>query len=87
VGDYGYEIYAIGDSTDMSNNLDFYAGIIGTLAFSPPVEAINVSRLARRVPGTAIDHWYDAMGRIRPSRRLPESQRSALVPGFRKPGS
>jgi hypothetical protein len=87
IGDYGYEIYAIGDSTDMSNNLDFYAGMIGTVTFSPPIEAIGISRLARRAPGTAVEHWYDAMGRVRPAGRNPEGPRSALVPWNRKPGS
>jgi hypothetical protein len=87
IGDYGYEIYAIGDSTDMSNNLDFYAGVIGTLTFTPPVEAIGIARLARRAPGTPAEHWYDAMGRVRSARRNPEGPRSALVPWNRKPGS
>jgi hypothetical protein len=86
VGDYGYEIYAIGDSTDMSNNLDFYANVIGTLAFSPPTEALANARLSHRAPGTAADHWYDATGRVRTSRRFPEGPRSALVPWFRRPG-
>lgn len=87
VGEYGYEIYAIGDSTDMSNNLDFYANVIGTLAFTPPLEGNGLSRWARRAPGTAADHWYDAMGRVRPAGRRPEGPRSALVPWNRKPGS
>ncbi len=86
VGEYGYEIYAIGDSADMADHLDFYADVIATLQFSTPIEAIAIWRLAPRVPGTAADHWYDAMGRIRPARRFPDGPRSALVPRFRKPG-
>jgi hypothetical protein len=86
VGDYGYEIYAIGDSTDMSDNLDFYASVIGTLKFSTPSEALAKPRWDRRVPGTAADHWFDAMGRVRPPHRLPEGPHSALLPRFRKPG-
>lgn len=35
-GDFGYEIYALGDSADMVNRVDFYAGIIATVALSVP---------------------------------------------------
>jgi hypothetical protein len=86
VGDYGYEIYAIGDSTDMTDNLDFYAGVIGTLKFSTPMASLGEIPGARRVPGTPAEHWYDAMGRKRGAARPMEGVRSALMPWFRKPG-
>ena len=70
----------------MADNLDFYANVIATLQFSTPIEAIAISRLAPRAPGTPPEHWYDAMGRIRTARRLPDGPRSALIPRFRKPG-
>jgi len=43
-GDYGYEIYAIGDSTDMTNQVDFYAGIIATTQLSEPLASLAGSR-------------------------------------------
>jgi hypothetical protein len=79
VGDYGYEIYAIGDSTDMTNNLDFYAGVIATLKFSTPAAALTDGRAPRRTPGTPVDHWYDAMGRARPPARAPQGTRSVSL--------
>lgn len=36
-GNVGYEIYAIGDSADMTANVDYLAGIIATMEFSTPV--------------------------------------------------
>lgn len=44
VGDVGYEIYAIGDSTDMTKYVDFYAGIIASLTFTPPILSISPMR-------------------------------------------
>lgn len=85
IGDYGYEIYAIGDSTDMTNNLDYYAGVISTLKFSEPNASLSKGPAARRAPGRPWDHWYDAMGRARISPRLPGGPRSAMQPAFRKP--
>jgi len=85
VGDYGYEIYAIGDSTDMTNNLDFYAGVVSTLKFSTPSEAVSYVPGSRRQPGTPAEHWFDAMGRKRVSARMPEGPRSVSL-WFRKPG-
>ncbi len=35
-GDFGYEIYAIGDSTDMVNQVDFYSQIIATTKLTTP---------------------------------------------------
>jgi len=40
-GNFGYEIYAIGDSTDMINHVDFYAGIISSLQFTAPTVSIQ----------------------------------------------
>ena len=39
-GDYGYEIYAIGDSTDMTNHVDFYASIIASTQLTVPVVSL-----------------------------------------------
>lgn len=70
VGKYGYEIYAIGDSTDMTDNLDFYAGIIASLTFSNPAEPIRIAEPALRNPAGAPAHWFDATGRVAfPARR------------------
>src|SRR4051812_42018826 len=85
VGDFGYEIYAIGDSTDMTNNLDFYANVVSTLKFTTPTEAITRIPGARRAPGTPQEHWFDAMGRKRLSGRTPSEPRSASL-WYRKPG-
>ncbi|MEO7423984.1 MAG: hypothetical protein ABI036_02290 [Fibrobacteria bacterium] len=52
VGNTGYEIYAIGDSTDMIANVDFYAAIIATMRFTPtegiiaPLPRQNPARVA-----------------------------------------
>lgn len=86
IGDYGYEIYAIGDSTDMTNNVDFYAGLISTLQFSTPIASLPARTISRRRPGTAPEHWYDAMGRSRVSARKPEGPNSASI-WLAKPGS
>jgi hypothetical protein len=83
VGDFGYEIYAIGDSTDMTNHLDFYAGVISSLKFSTPIASLAAIP-AHRVPGTPADHWFDAMGRKRVSARAPATSRSVSL-WYRKP--
>ncbi|MBW8889632.1 MAG: hypothetical protein JF616_17895 [Fibrobacteres bacterium] len=85
VGNYGYEIYAIGDSTDMTNNLDFYTGVIATLKFSTPIEAVVQVPGARRAPGTPAEHWFDAMGRKRGSIGAPNGFRSVSL-WYLKPG-
>jgi len=84
VGDFGYEIYAIGDSTDMTNHLDFYAGVISSLQFSTPIAGL-AAPVARRVPGTPADHWFDAMGRKRVSARAQATTRNISL-WYRKPG-
>jgi hypothetical protein len=70
VENVGYEIYAIGDSTDMMKNVDFYASIIATVAFTAPVLSIAPrseggipSRLAAGVPEV------DLLGRSMPEFR------------------
>jgi hypothetical protein len=40
-GDFGYEIYALGDSADMMNRVDYYAGIIATVVLSAPAPIRN----------------------------------------------
>ncbi len=40
-GNYGYEIYAIGDSTDMANNVTYYSDIISTIQFSTATVSIH----------------------------------------------
>lgn len=49
LGDFGYEIYAIGDSTDMVNKVDFYAEILATTRLLPP----TFIRLKKSVPRAA----------------------------------
>lgn len=61
VGDFGYEIYAIGDSTDMVKNVDFYAGIIATLKFTTPLTSLASPKAPRYLDGSA--RTYDAAGR------------------------
>jgi hypothetical protein len=69
----------------MTNNLDFYAGVIATLKFSTPIEGIAKVPGARMAPGTAADHWFDAMGRKRPSLGIPSGFRSVSL-WYRKSG-
>ena len=69
VGDFGYEIYAIGDSTDMINHVDFYAGVIATLKFTTPSPDRVLTR--PKASSLAPAGWYfDAAGRFRPANRL-----------------
>lgn len=68
VGNVGYEIYAIGDSTDMIKYVDFYASIIASLAFTTPVLSISPPRpesgpSIRSESGSAT---FDPLGRWRP---------------------
>ncbi|MDB5102489.1 MAG: hypothetical protein JWP91_178 [Fibrobacteres bacterium] len=65
VGEAGYEIYAIGDSTDMVSNVDYYAGIIATLQFAPPSPILIPAM--RRLPGRKESEGfriYDLAGRL-----------------------
>ena len=86
VGGYGYEIYAIGDSTDMANNVDFYAGLISTLKFSEPTASLPHGPPARSFTGTLPERGYDAMGRLLPQARHPGASRCVLL-WQAKPGS
>lgn len=78
IGDFGYEIYAIGDSADLVKNVDYYAGIIATMKFTAPVIAIALPATSR---GAAIQgQRYDALGRLRerkgerPDARFPAGE-------------
>ncbi len=77
VGNVGYEIYAIGDSTDMIKNVDYYASIIATLAFTPPILSLSPMRSegglpARLEPG---DPAFDLLGRLSPVYRRPGAEK------------
>lgn len=63
-GGHGYEIYAIGDSTDMMNRVDFYAGIIATVTLSEPVVSLAPAPSRRVAPGSLPILSRDARGRL-----------------------
>jgi hypothetical protein len=76
VGNTGYEIYAIGDSTDMIANVDFYAAIIATMRFTATEGIIAPPRLnPARMAGTLFAA-FDLNGREIP----------LFPPGIRSPG-
>ncbi|MEO6097834.1 MAG: hypothetical protein ABIW76_20130 [Fibrobacteria bacterium] len=77
VGSTGYEIYAIGDSTDMTTNVDFYASIISTLQFSTPNVSIAPLIYANPILKGNEVHFntFDLSGR-----KIPKSM---LSQGFR----
>lgn len=64
-GDFGYEIYALGDSVDMMEKVDFYAGIIGSLTLSNPMAGIRirVGKGAITPLSSASDILVDPIGR------------------------
>lgn len=89
-GNSGYEIYAIGDSTDMTNNVDFYADVIATLRFTPalsigkPRDWDRAAR-GRTLGGTA---EFDLIGRAVPATAgLGAAQQRKGTPTWRKPSS
>lgn len=64
IGNAGYEIYAIGDSTDMTKNVDYYAGIIATIRISPTAGLADPGLWRRRYDGGASPlAIYDLSGR------------------------
>lgn len=65
-GDWGYEVYAIGDSADMMNRVDYYAGILATVTFSEPTGIIKEGRrsLLRRKEGDELALTVDPQGRL-----------------------
>ncbi|MDB5048823.1 MAG: hypothetical protein JWO30_1894 [Fibrobacteres bacterium] len=68
VGNVGYEIYAIGDSTDMIQNVDFYASVIASLQFTTPIASIaHFSDPIRHGIGIADPKgFFDLVGRELP---------------------
>lgn len=85
VGDVGYEIYAIGDSTDMVKNVDYYASIIASLEFTAPVLSIAPKRLegVRSVLDRADGPAFDLLGRLIPQIRAPGGKKRALQRVYR----
>lgn len=71
VGRTGYEIYAIGDSTDMMKNVDYYAGIIATLTFTTPILSLNPAGRKQWRNGSGIGGQpeFDLLGREVPGPR------------------
>lgn len=66
MGDFGYEIYAIGDSLDMLNRVDYYADIIATLKLTAPSAGIAIRRAIRDPRAAATGTFlevFDAAGR------------------------
>jgi hypothetical protein len=86
-GNVGYEIYAIGDSTDMTNNVDFYAGIIASLQFSPPAAIAVPFRAPSSAEGLgALNGIFDLAGRRIPEAELiPAARHASRQRLFRKP--
>ncbi len=65
-GDFGYEIYAIGDSTDMANNVDFYAGIIATMQLSTPTAGLPPTlKIGTAAASEPKGKFFDLNGRSR----------------------
>jgi hypothetical protein len=90
IGNSGYEIYAIGDSTDMANNVDFYAGVIGTLRFTPTASLAKPRGGARSNRGPALieARQYDPIGRaVRTSGASPPGTTRKATPAWRRPSS
>lgn len=77
VGDIGYEIYAIGDSTDMTKHVDFYAGIIASLTFTPPVLSISPMRPqgGHSIRLQSDEAAFDLLGRSSPVFRRPGDEK------------
>jgi hypothetical protein len=71
IGSTGYEIYAIGDSTDMMKNVDYYADIIATLTFTTPILSLNPAGRKQRHNGLGRDFQpeFDLLGREVPEPR------------------
>ena len=85
IGDFGYEIYAIGDSTDMVKNVDYYAGIMATLKFTTPVAGIPVH--PRHPDALRNAAGYDATGRMRIRKGESPARPGGSLPIFRAPRS
>lgn len=64
-GNHGYEIYAIGDSTDMMNRVDYYANIIATITLSEPVVSLASAPARRPARAPVLPELVrDARGRL-----------------------
>lgn len=68
-GDFGYEIYALGDSADMMNRVDYYAGIIATVVLNAPAGIANPRTPLSPDGGTGTAGlptlFVDPLGRLR----------------------
>ena len=86
VGNVGYEIYAIGDSTDMMKNVDYYASIIASLTFTTPVISIAPMRPEGGLSVQLEDgaHVFDLLGRLSPEIRAPYGKKRAAERLYRK---
>ena len=73
-GDYGYEMYAIGDTLDMQKNIFDYAGILSTVNLSKG-SRLYTSIKMRQQKSVQVKIWKDALGRKR--KKTP-----ALLPVF-----
>lgn len=71
IGNTGYEIYAIGDSTDMMKNVDYYASIISSLTFTTPILSLAPSGRNQPPNGRHIGEspLFDLLGREVPKSR------------------
>lgn len=80
VGNVGYEIYAIGDSTDMAAHVDFYAGIIASLQLAAPEALFSPALISRSSDGglESLSGGYDLTGR-----RIPDDARFRTASGIR----
>lgn len=88
VGNSGYEIYAIGDSTDMTANVDFYSQVIATVTFTPVLTNLRDRKRAAvfgREFRVGVEE-FDLAGRlVTISRRSGASSRKPWAPTWRKP--
>ncbi|MFP4162766.1 MAG: hypothetical protein ACLFQB_03275 [Chitinispirillaceae bacterium] len=80
-GDYGYEIYAIGDTADMKENFGLYSTIIQKIEIETPVSSIENARIHNAAPKSFLREkklpsgFYDLRGK----RHHPSAERPSGV--------
>jgi hypothetical protein len=90
IGNSGYEIYAIGDSTDMAHNVDFYADVIATLRFTPSASIGRPRGEVQSIGGRTLSEAreFDPIGRaVRTSGTAPPGMTRKATRTWRRPSS
>ena len=63
---FGYEMYAIGDTNDMAANIGYYAAILQTIRFFPSAHVLNPKsflKIAARTKAVLSPYLVDPLGR------------------------